>query len=128
MIVFTNGCFDVLHRAHIELLKYCSSLGTVVVGLNSDNSIKRLKGQNRPIFNQKDRKFMLESCRFVDSVILFEEDTPYNLVQSLKPDLIVKGGDYNLENVVGSDLAKVIIFDYIDEYSTTKTIERISNR
>ena len=128
MIVFTNGCFDVLHRGHIELLKYCKSMGLVIVGINSDESVNRLKGNNRPIFNQEDRKFMLESCKYVDSVIIFDEDTPYNLIKKFKPDIIVKGGDYKPEDVVGRDLSKVIIFDYIDGYSTTKTIERIGDR
>ena len=122
-LVFTNGCFDILHRAHVELLKYCKSLGTVIVGLNSDTSVKALKGEARPFFCQKDRKFMLESCKSVDGVVLFDEETPYNLIKRLKPDIIVKGGDYKPENVVGSDLAKVKIFSYIDGYSTTNILE-----
>jgi D-beta-D-heptose 7-phosphate kinase/D-beta-D-heptose 1-phosphate adenosyltransferase len=128
MIVFANGCFDILHRGHVELLKYCKSIGTVIVGLNSDKSIKRLKGAQRPIFNQEDRKFMLESCKFVDSVIIFEEDTPYNLIKDLKPDIIVKGGDYKPEEVVGNDMAEVRIFNIINGYSTTETIKSFSNR
>ena len=127
-VIFTNGCFDVLHRGHIELLKYCKSMGLVIVGLNSDVSIKRLKGDNRPIFNQEDRKFILESCKYVDSVVFFDEDTPYALIKKFKPDIIVKGGDYKPEDVVGNDLAKVLIFDFIDGYSTTETIKNISNR
>jgi D-beta-D-heptose 7-phosphate kinase/D-beta-D-heptose 1-phosphate adenosyltransferase len=122
-LVFTNGCFDVLHRGHVELLKYCKSLGTVIVGLNSDISVKLLKGETRPFFCQKDRKFMLESCKYVDGVVIFDEETPYNLIKRLKPDIIVKGGDYKPENVVGSDLAKVKIFNYIDGYSTTNILE-----
>jgi len=126
--IFTNGCFDILHPAHIKLLKFCKEMGKVVVGINSDDSIKRLKGSSRPFFTQDDRKFMLESNKYVDEVYIFDEDTPYNLIKRLNPDTIVKGGDYSKENVVGSDLAEVIIFEYIDEYSTTKTIQNLSNR
>jgi len=126
--VFTNGCFDILHRGHVELLKFCKSLGRVTVGLNSDISVKQLKGELRPVYNQQDRKFLLESLKYVDEVVLFDELTPYNLIKKQKPDIIVKGGDYAIEDVVGNDLAKVIIYDFIDGYSTTKTIQRASNR
>ena len=126
--VFTNGCFDVLHPAHIKLLEFCKSLGRVVVGLNSDESVRALKGTMRPIFSQEDRKYMLESCKYVEEVHVFEEDTPYNLIKSIKPDIVVKGGDYKAENVIGADLAEVIIFEYIDGYSTTKIIKNIGNR
>ena len=124
MKVFTNGCFDVIHRGHIELLRYCSSMGEVIVGLNSDESVRRLKGPARPHFPQEDRKFMLESCKYVDKVVIFDEETPYNLIKHLNPDIIVKGGDYDPANVVGSDLADVKIFRYIDGYSTTSILER----
>jgi|TARA_R110000744_G_scaffold90507_7_gene175682 rfaE bifunctional protein nucleotidyltransferase chain/domain len=123
--VFTNGCFDVLHRGHFELLKYCKSLGHVIVGLNSDSSIKKLKGDARPIFSQEDRIFMLKSCKFVDEVYIFDEDTPYNLIKDKKPDIIVKGGDYTTDTVVGNDLCEVKIFKYIDGYSTTNTLNKI---
>jgi len=122
MIIFTNGCFDVLHRGHFELLKYCKSLGTVTVGLNSDQSIKRLKGDSRPFFNQDDRIFALLSCKYVDDVVIFDEDTPYNLIKQVKPDIIVKGGDYRPDQVVGCDIAEVKIFNYIDGYSTTSVL------
>ena len=122
--VFTNGCFDILHRGHVELLRYCSSLGTeVVVGLNSDSSIKKIKGPKRPIFVEKDRKFMLEACKYVDEVIIFDEETPYRLIKEVRPDIIVKGGDYVGVPVVGSDIATVKIFGYLDGYSTTRIIE-----
>jgi len=124
-VVFTNGCFDVIHRGHIELLKYCKSLGYVVVGLNSDSSVKRLKGSNRPIFNVNDRREVLLSCRYVDEVIVFDEDTPYELISQVEPNIIVKGGDYKIEDVVGNDLAEVKIFKYIDGYSTTNTLKEI---
>ena len=123
-LIFTNGCFDILHRGHIELLKYCKSLGDVIVGLNSDSSVKRLKGQDRPYNKQEDRKFVLESCKYVDGVILFDEDTPYNLICKLRPDVIVKGGDYKPEDVAGNDIARVDIFQYIEGYSTTKILEK----
>ena len=123
MIVFTNGCFDVIHRGHLDLLKYCKSLGRVVVGINSDKSVKRLKGKSRPINCSNDRKYLLECLSFVDEVIIFEEDTPYELIKKTKPDIIVKGGDYNPKNVVGNDLAEVRIFEIVEGYSTTLTIQ-----
>ena len=127
-IVFTNGCFDVLHRAHIELLKYCKTLGDVIVGLNSDESVARLKGETRPVNSQEDRQEVLRAIKYVDRVIIFEEDTPYNLIKKTTPDIIVKGGDYKKEEVIGSDLCEVIIFNYLDGYSTTKTIESLVDR
>jgi D-beta-D-heptose 7-phosphate kinase/D-beta-D-heptose 1-phosphate adenosyltransferase len=129
MIVFTNGCFDIIHRGHLELLEHCFSLGSkVIVGLNSDDSVKRLKGNSRPINSEIDRKFHLESIKWVDEVCIFKEDTPYNLIQNLKPDIIVKGGDYSVEDVVGNDIAAVKIFKYVKGYSTTKTIKDFGNR
>ena len=123
--IFTNGCFDVLHRGHFELLKYCSSLGRVVVGLNTDDSIKRLKGSQRPFFKESDRKFMLESCKYVDEVVVLGEDTPYELIKKISPDVIVKGGDYKTSEVVGADLAEVVIFNYVDGYSTTNILSGV---
>ena len=128
-IVFTNGCFDIIHRGHIELLEFCSTLGDkVIVGLNSDKSVRLLKGQNRPINNQNDRKMLLEAIKYVDNVIVFEEETPYNLICKIKPDIIVKGGDYLPEDVVGSDICEVKIFKYVSGYSTTKKIQDITFR
>jgi D-beta-D-heptose 7-phosphate kinase/D-beta-D-heptose 1-phosphate adenosyltransferase len=122
-IVFTNGCFDILHRGHLELLKYCRSLGQrVIVGINSDKSVRRLKGHKRPIISQDDRKAILEELRCVD------EDTPYELIQRKKPDIIVKGGDYQTHEVVGADLAEVKIFGFINGYSTTKIIKHTGPR
>jgi len=126
--IFTNGCFDILHRGHLELLRYCHSLGKVIVGLNSDKSVRQLKGHHRPINTEKDRKFFLESLSFVDEVIIFHENTPYNLIKQIKPDIIVKGGDYSVDNIIGSDICEVKIFNYIDGYSTTKIIECTDNR
>ena len=127
-VIFTNGCFDIIHRGHIELLKFCASLGSVIVGLNSDNSVKKIKGNNRPVNKQEDRMLMLESLKFVDKVFVFDEVTPYNLIKELKPDLIVKGGDYKKEEVIGSDICEVEIFSYVEGYSTTKKIQDIIDR
>ena len=127
--IFTNGCFDIIHRGHLELLKYCKSLGgEVIVGLNSDASVKILKGKNRPINNQNDRKLMLRSIRYVDNVIIFHENTPYNLIKEINPDIIVKGGDYKIKDVVGNNICEVKIFNYVNGYSTTKTIQSITDR
>jgi D-beta-D-heptose 7-phosphate kinase/D-beta-D-heptose 1-phosphate adenosyltransferase len=109
----------------MELLKYCKTLGHVIVGLNSDASVKRLKGITRPHFGQDDRKFMLESCSYVDEVIIFEDDTPYNLIKTTAPDIIVKGGDYKPTEVVGNDIAEIKIFNYVPGYSTTSILEQI---
>ena len=128
-LIFTNGCFDVLHRGHIELLRFAKGLGgKLVVGLNSDESIRALKGQSRPINNQDDRAAVLESVTFVDEVIIFGESTPYKLIKSLKPDIIVKGGDYKPKDVIGNDLSKVVIFGFLDGYSSTKSIQDLSRR
>ena len=108
----------------MELLKYCKSLGHVVVGLNSDSSVKALKGDTRPFFRESDRKFVLESCKYVDDVVIFNESTPYELIKRLKPDIVVKGGDYKKQDIVGNDLCEVRIFNYIDGYSTTSILEK----
>jgi D-beta-D-heptose 7-phosphate kinase/D-beta-D-heptose 1-phosphate adenosyltransferase len=126
-LVFTNGCFDILHKGHIDYLQKSKKLGNkLIVGLNSDASIKRLKGDTRPINNQEDRKAVLESLGCVDKVIIFDEDTPYDLIKQIKPDIITKGGDYKLiEDVVGHDLAEVKLIPYVEGYSTTKILESI---
>ena len=127
-VIFTNGCFDILHRMHVELFQFCKSKGDkVIVGLNSDSSVKNLKGEGRPIFTQDDRKFMLESLDCVDEVIIFDEDTPFELIKKIKPDYIVKGGDYKPEEVAGNTISKVIIFNYDENYSTTKTLSKLQN-
>ena len=128
-IVFTNGCFDILHSAHIELFKFCKSLGkTVIVGLNSDNSIKRLKGNTRPINNINERVKMLNAIDYVDFIIIFDDDTPINLIKNIKPDFLVKGGDYTIDNIIGKEFAKnTIIFNYINGLSTSNVIKHIKN-
>ena len=126
-IVFTNGCFDVLHRGHIEYLKKSKALGTrLVVGLNSDASVRRLKGESRPINNQDDRKAMLLALRYVDQVEIFDEDTPLELIMRINPDIITKGGDYQPAQVVGHAVAKkTVIIPYLDGYSSTRIIHAI---
>ena len=127
-VVFTNGVFDILHKGHFELLKQARSLGTkLVVAINSDESVKRLKGDSRPINDEKTRIEQLEVLPWVDEVFVFNDDTPYNLIKKLKPALIVKGGDYTVETTVGHDLAPVHIVPTIKNYSTSKIIESITS-
>ena len=126
-VVFTNGCFDILHTGHFELLKAAKEKGDkLIVGLNDDNSVKRLKGDNRPINPVEIRKKQLEILSWVDEVIVFSEDTPYNLIKSLKPNLIVKGGDYKVNEVVGHDLTSVYIVPTVEDFSTTSILEKIN--
>jgi D-beta-D-heptose 7-phosphate kinase/D-beta-D-heptose 1-phosphate adenosyltransferase len=124
VIVFTNGCFDVLHRGHIEYLKESRKLGIrLIVGLNSDASVKRLKGESRPVNNQDDRMAVLLALRWVDEVIIFNEPTPLQLIHRIKPDIITKGGDYKPEQVVGFTLVKqTVIIPFLDGYSSTRII------
>lgn len=124
-VVFTNGCFDILHRGHVQYLQESKKLGDrLIVGLNSDASVKKLKGSTRPVNNQEDRKKVLEALNCVDQVIIFDEDTPYDLIKRINPDIITKGGDYTFKhNVVGHDLAEVVLIPYVEGYSTTKTLE-----
>lgn len=123
-IVFTNGVFDILHKGHFELLAEAKTLGEkLIVGINSDASVKRLKGETRPINDQMKRISQLEILPWVDQVVVFDEDTPYELIKQLKPHLIVKGGDYTVEQVVGHDLTDVHLVDTVEGYSTTSIIE-----
>lgn len=127
MKVFTNGCFDVLHLGHVELLKYASTFGEVIVGLNSDKSVRRLKGPSRPFNDEQTRLKILESIKYVGSVYIFDEDTPYDLIKLIKPNLIVKGGDYRIDEVVGSDLCEVKIFNILEGHSSSALIESITH-
>lgn len=126
-IVFTNGCFDILHKGHVSYLDTAKSFGDILIlGLNSDDSVKRLKGDNRPINNEDDRAFILAALESVDYVVKFTEDTPYELIKIIQPDILVKGGDYENKEVIGSDIAtKVKLVQFIDGKSTTKTISQI---
>ena len=132
-IVFTNGCFDIVHRGHIEVLARTADLGDkLIIGLNSDNSIKKLKGENRPIVNEKSRAILLASLAFVDVVVLFSEETPINLISTLLPNILAKGGDYDISTIVGNEVVKnnggeVILVPFVDGFSSTDIIERIKN-
>ncbi|HEA6929594.1 TPA: D-glycero-beta-D-manno-heptose-7-phosphate kinase [Campylobacter lari] len=128
-VVFTNGCFDIMHYGHIKYLEKAKKLGDIlVVGLNSDESIKRLKGNSRPINLEFQRACMLASMYFVDYVVIFNEDTPYELIEFLKPDVLVKGADYKDKEVVGSNLVKKVeLIGFEDGFSTTNIINRIAN-
>jgi len=133
VVVFTNGCFDVIHRGHVEYLYFAKSLGDLlVVAVNSDDSVKRLKGEGRPINKLEDRMTVLAALEMVDYVVPFDEDTPYEVIKLLRPDIIVKGGDYKPEEVVGKDIVesyggKVVIAPYIRGYSTTEILRRMRN-
>lgn len=126
-IVFTNGCFDVLHPGHVIYLQQAKALGTkLIIGLNSDDSTKHLKGPNRPIFDQVERLKALQRLGIADEIHIFNEHTPHNLIKQIKPDIIVKGGDYNPNEVVGNDLARVVIVPYVEGFSTTGIVEKIN--
>lgn len=130
-IVFTNGCFDILHPGHMSYLKQARELGDwLVIGLNTDASIKRLKGPLRPIQNESTRKLMLESVKWVDEVILFDEDTPLELIKKIQPQVLVKGGDYKVEDIVGYNEVMAMggvvkVLPFVEGLSTTKLIEKI---
>ncbi|HTJ11986.1 MAG TPA: D-glycero-beta-D-manno-heptose 1-phosphate adenylyltransferase [Dinghuibacter sp.] len=131
-IVFTNGCFDILHRGHIDCLGKAATFGDfLVVGVNSDASTKRLKGPQRPINKEGDRLLLLAALEFVDAVILFDEDTPYELITAVKPDVLAKGGDYQIDTIVGAKEVlgwggAVEVIPYEQGYSTTGIIEKIN--
>lgn len=129
-IVFTNGCFDLLHVGHVRYLQQAKSLGDIlIVGINTDASVRKLKGPTRPIQNEKDRAEILASLEAVDHTILFSEETPLKLIQNIKPDFLVKGGDWKIEQIVGSDAVldyggKVLSLQFIEGHSTTSLIEK----
>jgi len=126
VIVFTNGCFDILHAGHVEYLQRSRELGSkLIVGLNSDNSVRRLKGPQRPVNTEYDRAFVLSALSCVDEVRIFHDDTPHSLIRQIRPDIITKGGDYIPEEVVGADIAKVIILPYVEGRSTSGVINAI---
>lgn len=127
-IVFTNGCFDILHKGHVFYLQKAKRMGDVlIVGVNSDSSVKRLKGESRPINDESARSAVLAALEAVDYVVIFTEDTPLNIIKIVAPDVLVKGGDYAIENIVGREYAKeTVTIPFVDGYSTTNTIHAIS--
>jgi D-beta-D-heptose 7-phosphate kinase/D-beta-D-heptose 1-phosphate adenosyltransferase len=133
-IVFTNGCFDVIHRGHIEYLKFCKERGdVVVVGLNSDSSVRAIKGTGRPIHNQIDRAAVLASLETVDYITIFDESTPINLIKKVRPDVLVKGQDWQKKGVVGAEFVKscggrLILAPLVKGKSSTLIIERITSQ
>lgn len=130
-IVFTNGCFDLLHLGHVRYLRAAKELGDIlVVGLNSDDSVRRLKGPGRPLINEAERAEILAALEFVDYVTIFEEDTPINIISAVEPDILVKGGDWPVEKIVGGEIVtrrggKVIAIPFTEGKSTTGIIKRI---
>ena len=133
-IVFTNGCFDLLHVGHIKYLSQAKDLGDIlIIGLNSDKSVKKLKGNNRPINSFEDRAKLLAALKSVDLVIMFEEQTPENLIKDIVPDILVKGGDYNIEDIVGYQTVidnggQVKTLSFYEGYSSTNYIDKINKR
>ena len=132
-IVFTNGCFDIIHRGHIELLAQCRSFGDyVIVGLNSDSSVTRLKGKGRPVNDQLSRAAVLAGLSFVDAIVMFDQDTPLELIQIVQPDILVKGGDYKADEIIGADIVRhkggeVKIVPLVSGFSTTDIISKATS-
>jgi D-beta-D-heptose 7-phosphate kinase/D-beta-D-heptose 1-phosphate adenosyltransferase len=126
-IVFTNGCFDVLHAGHVSYLQQSKALGDILVlGLNNDSSVKILKGEGRPVNNQNDRAFVLAGLASVDYIVIFDEETPYNLIQLVQPDVLTKGADYKDKEVVGQNIAKkLVLIDFIEGKSTSTVLDKI---
>lgn len=130
-VVFTNGCFDILHQGHVDYLSKAADLGTkLVVGVNTDDSVKRLgKDKNRPIQDEQSRAILIAALHFVDAVIIFDEDTPLELIRIVKPDVLVKGSDYEIHEIVGNELVKerggeVLTIQFLEGFSTTKIIDK----
>ena len=132
-VVFTNGCFDIIHRGHIEVLARTADLGDkLVIGLNSDQSIQKLKGKDRPVIDEQSRAILLAALSFVDAIVLFSEDTPLKLISALLPDVLAKGGDYEIETIVGHEIVqknggKVKLVSFVDGFSSTTIIDKIKN-
>ena len=130
-IVFTNGCFDILHRGHIEYLANAASQGDIlIIGLNTDRSVQKIKGPTRPVQDEQARALILASLRFVDLVVMFDEETPYNLIKQVQPDILVKGADYKPEDIVGYDIVKakggeIVTIELTKGYSTTRMLEKL---
>ena len=132
-VVFTNGCFDIIHRGHVQVLANTADLGDkLIIGLNSDSSIQKSKGKGRPIMDENSRAILLAALNFVDAIILFSEETPLNLIGTLQPDILAKGGDYQISTIVGHDIVQenggeVIVVPFLDGFSSTKIINNIKN-
>lgn len=130
-IVFTNGCFDILHHGHLQLIAQAANLGNIlIVGLNTDNSVKQLKGEQRPVTHQQDRLFQMASLLCVDAVCLFDDPTPLSLIETIRPNVLVKGGDYTIDNIVGADFVTanggmVHTIPFVEGYSTSSIISNI---
>ena len=131
-IVFSNGCFDILHRGHVEYLSKAADLGDVlIIGLNTDASVKRIKGPSRPVNDEKARAVVLAALEFVNAIMFFEEDTPYNLIKNVQPDVLVKGKDYKAEDIVGYDIVtnkggKVETIELVEGFSTTNILKHFN--
>ena len=132
-VVFTNRCFDLIHRGHIEALAQTADLGDkLIIGLNSDVSIKKLKGESRPIIDENSRAILLASLSFVDAIVLFSEETPLNLISNLNPDILAKGGDYKINTIVGHEIIRknggeVILVPFVEGFSSSNIIDKIKN-
>lgn len=126
-IVFTNGCFDILHKGHVAYLQRAKQLGDILVlGLNSDRSVRILKGPQRPLNNEEDRAFVLAGLEAIDYVVIFDEDTPHEILSQIRPHVLVKGGDYRIEEVVGAEFAaETVLIDFVKGYSTTSLINKM---
>ncbi len=130
-IVFTNGCFDIIHAGHVKYLEEAKKLGDILVlGLNSDDSVSRLKGPSRPVNNQNDRAIVISALKSIDFVAIFDQDTPYELIGVVQPDVLVKGGDYNPDDIVGADIVrarggKVVTIDFVEGKSTSSIIGKM---
>ncbi len=131
-VVFTNGCFDLVHRGHAEYLSLAAQKGTkLVLGLNTDESVSRIKGPTRPIVDEESRAIVLSAFEFIDMIVFFNEETPYELIKAVQPDVLVKGADYNVEDIVGYDVVTakggaVETIAFVDGFSTTNIIEKIA--
>ncbi len=132
-VVFTNGCFDILHLGHVEYLSRARDLGDILIlGLNTDRSVKKIKGKNRPVNNEEARALLLASLACVDAVVLFDEETPYDLIKTVQPNILVKGSDYKPHEIVGSDIVlkgggKIETIDFLEGYSTTSIIDKLKS-
>ena len=133
-VVFTNGCFDLLHRGHVHLLREAKAAGDLlIVGLNSDRSVKTIKGSGRPLLPQSDRVELIAAMEMVDYVVLFDEPDPYKLIAAIKPNVLAKGGDWSAEKIIGADLVeqeggRIAVIPYLKGFSTTEIIERIKHQ